>query len=127
MAGHIHHLRGRLRLRFSNLKNNLPQLTGVIDTLRDVAGVEAIEASPYTGGMLIHYAQAAGDTGQFWDEIEAGLARHGLHHDPRPLRRQAGPGAPGAVLAATPLGKVVDTLVDKLAERSALALLAALL
>lgn len=129
MAGNIHHLRGRLRLRFSNLKNNLEQLTGVIETLRGVAGVAAIEASPYTGGMLIHYDQAAGDTRRFWDDIEAGLALHGLHHDPRPLRRQNAPGAPGRGRALAPgvADTLVDKLVDKLIERSAVALVAALL
>lgn len=128
MSGNTHHLRGRLRLRFSNLKNNLPQLSRVIEALRDVAGVDAVEASPFTGGMLIHYDPAAGDTPRFWDEIEAVLAAHGLYHDPRPLKRQLGSSTSGAGRQSGGMvDGLVDKFIDKLAERSALALVAALL
>lgn len=129
MPGNNHHLRGRLRLRFSTLKNDLPRLTGVIESLRGVAGVDAVEASPYTGGMLIHYDPAAGDTRRFWDDVQTALASHSLYHDPRPLQRQAGAGAPGrkAGVADALAGKLVDKMLDKLVERSAVALVAALL
>jgi hypothetical protein len=90
MDAPTHHLRGRLRLRFSQLKNNVGELSGVIESLRDVAGIDAIEASPHTGGMLIHYDPAAGDTRRFWNDVEAALVSHGLHHNPRPMARRVG-------------------------------------
>lgn len=103
MAGNTLQLRGHLRLRFSNLKNNIQRLTAVIESLRYVAGVEAVEASPFTGGMLIHYAPAAGETRKFWDDVEAMLEVHGLHHDPRPFKHRSNrlrQGGGGAVRAA---------------------------
>lgn len=130
MYGQTHHLRGRLRLRFSQLKNHSEQLSAVTASLRRIAGIHTVEDSPYTGGILIHYDSASGDTRRFWDDIAATLEAHGLHHDPRPLARRSMPAAPantgsgagGALVAA--VGGVV---VDKLVERCALALFAALL
>lgn len=133
MYGQTHHLRGRLRLRFSHLKNNLSQLTGVIESLRAVAGVSAVEGTPFTGGMLVFYDTAMGDTRQFWDDIEAVLKSHGLHHNPRPLARQTGPAAACRVsgkpsgMAGLLVDKLADKLADKLVEPSAMALLAVLL
>ena len=129
MYGQTHHLRGRLRLRFSHLKNNFTQLTGVIESLQAVAGVSSVEGTPLTGGMLVFYDTAIGDTRKFWDDIEAVLKLHGLHHNPRPLARQPGAAAPSRAGAAASgiAGLLVDKLADKLVERSAMALRAALL
>jgi hypothetical protein len=139
MYGQPHHPRGRLRLRFSRLKHNSEQLTSVMDALRLVPGVERVEGSPYSGGILISYHGTSGDKRRFWDDIETVLATHGLHHNPRPLARQARPpaasgrvsraeaGAGAAGVAADALvDKLVDKLAGKLAERCALALVAAL-
>lgn len=88
MYGQTHHLHGRLRLHFSHLKNNLALMTGVIESLRSVPGVSAVEGSPLTGSLLVFYDTSMGDTRQFWDDIEAVLRSHELHHNPRPLGRQ---------------------------------------
>ncbi len=88
MYGQTHQLHGRLRLHFSHLKNNFALLAGVMESLRSVAGVSAVEGSPITGGMLVFYDTAIGATRQFWDDIESVLRSHGLQHDPRPLGRQ---------------------------------------
>ncbi len=89
MAGNTHNPRGHLRLHFSHLKRRPDLLTSVIASLRAIAGVEAVEADPHTADMLLKYEQAVADTGRFWDDIEAALTAHSLHHDPRPLKRQA--------------------------------------
>ena len=89
-----HHLCGRLRLRFSRLKNDPRQLTAVTASLRAVPGVIDIEASPFTGALLIDFDRGSADKPQFWDDIENLLAAHGLHHNPRPMARQARPGPP---------------------------------
>lgn len=135
MNGQHHHLPGRLRLRFTQLKNNLAQLAAVSEALRGVDGILSVETSPFTGGILIHYHAAVGATARFWSDIETVLQAHELNHDPRPLgRRPQGSIVPSPV----PMGKgkdlgrklalgMTEAVVDKLIERSAVALVAALL
>jgi hypothetical protein len=94
MSAPHHHPRGRLRLHFSHLKNRPDLLSSVTASLRAIAGVDAVEADPHSADMSIQYDQSAADTGRFWDDIEAALVAHSLHHNPRPLKRQARPGAP---------------------------------
>lgn len=89
MSGTPHHARGSLRLHFSHLKNRPDLLSSVSAALRAIAGVDAVEADPLSADMAIEYDRAAADTGRFWDDIEAALTSHSLHHDPRPLKRQA--------------------------------------
>lgn len=128
-----HELPGRLRLRFTQLKRDPYQLSVVTEAMRNVAGVMSVEESPITGGMLIHYAAGLGASRKFWNDIEVILLAHHLHHDPRPLGRQAP--APASELGRRMVGGVIDgivdgvsgALVDKLVKRSAVALVAALL
>jgi len=75
-------------------------------------------ALPMPVGMEVAGVVAAtGDARQFWDDIEAVLVSHRLHHDPRPQPRQARPVA--ASLGRKVAGGVADALVEKLMERAA--------
>lgn len=76
---------GRLRLRFTQLKQQTEQLTRMAAALHTVAGVMGVETSPLTGALLIHYDAVIGKTTSFWDQIEAVLLAHQLALDPRPL------------------------------------------
>lgn len=143
---------GRLRLWFSQLRHQGEQIAQLATTMRAVHGVLLVEASPLTGGLLIHYDAATGKTAAFWHQIEAALVAHELFLDPRAMARRApgalaGPRSPkapprppreantGAVQAPSPgseLGRslgagIASGLVGKLVERSAIALVAALL
>lgn len=84
---------GRLRLRFTQLKQQTAQLTRMAEALRAVSGVILVETSPLTGGLLVHYDAVIGKTTAFWDQIEAVLLAHQLVLDPRPLGRHEKGGA----------------------------------
>jgi|CXWL01.1.fsa_nt_gi hypothetical protein len=76
---------GRLRLWFSQLKKQSEQLSLLAASMQGVDGVLAVEASPATGGLMIHYDTATGKTTAFWNQIEAVLVSHQLFLDPRSL------------------------------------------
>jgi hypothetical protein len=128
-------LPGRLRLWFSQLKQQAEPLARLAAAMRAVDGVLIVETSPITGGLLIHYDALIGKTTAFWDQIEAVLFSHDLFMDPRSLERRGGGAAstppqadnPGAELGRKIGGGVASALVGKLFERSAVALVAALL
>ena len=84
-------LPGRLRLRFTQLKQQTEQLGRMAAAMRAIEGVLMVETSPLTGGFLIHYDALIGKTPLFWDRIEAVLLAHQLLINPRPLSRQQGP------------------------------------
>jgi hypothetical protein len=136
MKATSHQFHGRVRLRFPQLKGAPLLAAQVAASVRQVEGVVSVEPSPATGSMLVvHGIGGAGEL-QFWSALEQALALHGLStRDEATARQQrAAPshggdagGAFGASVAGQVAGKFVDALVGKLAERSALALVAALL
>ena len=84
---------GRLRLRFTQLKQQTERLMGLASALREVAGVTGVETSASTGSLLVYYDAVVGKTTQFWDQVEAVLLAHQLLLDPRPLGRHHKDGA----------------------------------
>lgn len=122
MNGQRHHLPGRLRLRFTQLKQDTGRLAMVAAAMRDVDGVQSVEASPFCGGMLINYDAAMGASRTFWNDIEEVLLAHQLQHNPRPLGRQEGMRDPdGTGMGRTPAHGADGAVVDKVIERCALA------
>ncbi|MEJ7805637.1 MAG: hypothetical protein WKG03_06915 [Telluria sp.] len=140
---------GRLRLRFTQLKQQTEQLMRMAEALHAVGGVLTVETSPPIGALLIHYDAVVGKTTAFWDQIEAVLLAHQLLLDPRPLGRHPSPKPPhpakGAAssaggAAAQHAGKdsapapkprniastLAARLADGLVDRCAVALVAAL-
>jgi hypothetical protein len=129
-------LPGRLRLWFSQLKQQAEPLARLAAAMRAVDGVLIVETSPITGGLLIHYDALIGKTTAFWDQIEAVLFSHDLFMDPRSLERRGDAATPPAPPQADNPGVepgrkigggIACALVGKLFERSAVALVAALL
>lgn len=112
---------GRLRLRFSLLKKNPARMAAVCDALRAIGGIGAVEGSPVTGAMLIHYDGAAGNNPRFWDDVEAVLEYHHLHHDAR--RSRATRSALGRLAASL----LTQALLQRLAGSSAGAMVVAAL
>lgn len=105
-----HQVPGRLRLRFAQLKQQIKQLDRLAASLRTVGGVIAVETSPITGGLLIHFDARIGNTPAFWDQVEATLQSYQLLLNPRPpARRDGGPAPRGPACEmprTTPLGNL---------------------
>jgi hypothetical protein len=125
MQGHTHHLPGRLRLRFQQLRRNPSDAARVSEHLSRIDGVLAVDAQPITGGLLIYYDVDKARGPALWNAMRATLGQHGLE-SAAPQARAGGAGSSGS--AGTGVAKVVAAvLVEKIVERSALALVAALL
>ena len=132
---------GRLRLRFTQLKQQTEQLMRMAEALHAVSGVMTVDISVPIGGLLINYDAVIGKTTAFWDQIEAVLLAHQLLLDPRPLGRHPAAAKPvqppkgGAAARST--GKesparapkprsIASTLAARLVDSCAVALVAAL-
>lgn len=127
MHGHMtHHVPGRLRMRFPQLKRCDARAAQVAASIRQLAGVVNVDANTVTGGMLIFYDVNKAETTGLWQSLSVALAAHGLsgHADARAPQL---PAAAASTVADKLAEKLVGALVDKLVERSALALVAALL
>jgi hypothetical protein len=126
----VHHIPGRLRLRVPAIKHCDRHAHAVGDVLRQTDGVLHHALSRVTGSVVVHYAPERLDPQGLLDRLRAAL--------PAP--------APGTALALLPtvaplqptygggrslaqrLGSAVaSSLTEKLIERSAAALVAALL
>lgn len=129
MKAPTHQFHGRVRLRFSQLRG-APFKTGQVATsLRQIAGVLAVESSPATGSVLVRYEVGGADEIQFWPAMQRALEQHGLScHDEPSTRQRASTRQSAAGRAAEGVvEKVADAFIGKLVERSAVALVAALL
>jgi hypothetical protein len=126
----VHHIPGRLRLRVPAIKHCERHAHAVGDVLRQTDGVLRHALSRVTGSVVVHYAPERLDPQGLLDRLRAAL--------PAPV--------PGTALALLPasaplrsghggerpllqrLGSAVaSSLTEKLIERSAVALVAALL
>jgi hypothetical protein len=83
---------GRLRLHIAPLKGRPDELSSIAATLRTVTGIVAVETSPITGSLLIHYDALGGKTMLFWDQVESALLKRQVAFQARPvaLREQGG-------------------------------------
>lgn len=113
MSDYVHHVPGRLRVRCDAVKRNPAAAAAVRARLLRLSGVLSVDARTLTGSVTVHYASGTADP-------QALLAELGV--PPRPARTG------GAIEALG--GRVADhaasMLLEKLVERSALALLGAL-
>lgn len=117
MTSYIHHTPGRLRVRSALIKRDAAAAERVRQVLISHPGVSAVDASPVTGSITIRYVP---------DQVEhrhllSVLEGHG-HLGPA-AAAPAGPAALGERIGA----KVGSMLLEKLVERSATALIAALI
>lgn len=119
MSHYIHHLPGRLRVKSPGLKRNEREAARTRAHLDQLHGVQAAEVNTVTGSILIHYdaqqvgAQALIDT----------LRR--LGHIPTEQAQTWSYRGPG--LAQKLSDAVVNKLIETALERSATALVAAIL
>jgi copper chaperone CopZ len=122
---HIHHhVSGRLRLKFLQLKGNANRAKQIEIAIRQLKGVISVEVNRVTGSVLVHYD--AIDTGShfFLDTLEKALLQLGLTIADGKMPNVPFPQTSSSSAIAD---KVVTALVEKLIERSAIALMGALL
>lgn len=58
MSQHVHHVPGRLRIRFPGLKRNARELQLAVAALESLPGVRSLESNPVTGSVLLYYDPA---------------------------------------------------------------------
>lgn len=119
MSPYIHHIPGRLRVKSPGLKRNeraAAQTRAHIDQLH---GIHSTEINPITGSILIHY-----DTRQVAAQTLLDTLRSlgHLHPEQGHALPYQGPGL-GQKLSDTVVNKLLETVL----ERSATALVAAIL
>jgi copper chaperone CopZ len=120
MSEYIHHnhTAGRLRLKLAQIRKQPQRAQEIQSATRRIDGVKSVEANVVTGSLLIRYDAHKVDV----ETIMGSMRDMGLLS--APTRTIATKNRP----AASPLAdKVVDMLVEKLIERSAIALVGALL
>lgn len=119
MSHYIHHVPGRLRVKSPGLKRNEREAAQTRAYLDQLHGVYSAEVNPITGSILIHY-----DTQRLAAQTLLNTLRSLGHVHPE--QGQAlpyqGPGL-GQRLSDTVVNKLVETVL----ERSATALVAAIL
>lgn len=119
MSHYIHQLPGRLRVKSPRLKRNEPEAVRTRVCLDQLHGVHSAEVNTFTGSILIHYdtqrvaAQTLIDTLRSLGHVPPGQG-HAWHYQ--------GPGL-GQKISDTVVNKLVETVL----ERSATALVAAIL
>jgi hypothetical protein len=124
MTSYTHHISGRLRIRYPQLKNN-PARAKVVETaLRKIDGVLSVETSAVTGSLLIRYDARAGKRTALLEKLYHAKQQLGLvPYAPAPAARTSQQRNVAEVLA----DKALNMIVEKCIERSTYALLAALL
>lgn len=126
MTTYSHHISGRLRTRYPQLKNNPARARVVEAAIRKIDGVLSVEASTVTGSLLVRYDPCVDRREALLDMLYRAKQQLGL------IQAQRAPvPAPKSVakasLANTLAEKAFDMMVEKCIERSTYALFAALL
>jgi hypothetical protein len=122
MNHYIHHVRGRLRVRTAVLKRNERRADSARRELNETNGVQRVEISTVTGSLLVYYDPAATDLHTLLNEMRSMGLLHG-HVAKAPVTTSAAVGKlPVEQITDTIFSKIVETAI----ERSAMALVAAL-
>lgn len=127
MTTYTHHISGRLRARYPQLKNNPARARAAEAALRRIDGVLSVEASTVTGSLLIRYEPDARGRQALLDAVYASKRQLGLTGAPAASAAAAAAVPAPATLAGRVADKALDMLVEKCIERSTYALFAALL
>lgn len=121
MPQYMHHVPGRLRLRIARLKGNGHSAQVARDVAASVPGVYDATANPLTGSLIVRYDHRRIALEDLW----AALHAQGIVGKHLPADHGA---APAWSAAADQLAeKLMSQLLGKLVERSALALVGALI
>jgi hypothetical protein len=118
---YVHHIGGRLRLKFPELKNQALLAKSVEQAIRRYPTVRLVQVNAVTGSVLIHYDACGKEQVALLDSIEDALANQ--FSLKLPDRNVSKADAPFPVSQHHPVAdKIVDIMIEKIVERSALAL-----
>jgi len=122
MNEYMHHVPGRLRIRVPALKGDADRAQRIAARVAARAGVVSARASAVTGSLVIHYdvRQASSEA------LLGGLREEGLIRANGICASLAG-AAPDLHLSQRLGSKVADKFIETLVERSAVALITALI
>jgi copper chaperone CopZ len=126
MTSYTHHISGRLRTRYPQLKNNRARAKVVEAAISKIHGVLSVEANTVTGSLLIRYDARAGKRESLLNTIYSTKQQLGL------VQVSLAPAAAvrnvaGINMADALTDKVLGMIVEKCVERSVYALFAVLL
>lgn len=127
MSNYIHHVPGRLRVKDARLKRNPEGIVAVLSLGNSIDGVLDVAVSEVTGSVVITYDRDLTCPHALLDELKRrGCCNHASTLPTPAASKQAVTRALGD--AGSTMGKVVfGVMVEKLVERSAMALIGALL
>ncbi|MEO5336523.1 MAG: heavy-metal-associated domain-containing protein [Magnetospirillum sp. WYHS-4] len=124
MASYVHHVPGRLRVRLASVKRNERRARRVSALLEELPGVESVEISTVTGSVTVVYDQAETDASHLFQALRreghmnSEIAASGEPDNWQDLASKAGEN----------FGKfMLGMAVEKVIERSAVALVAAII
>jgi copper chaperone CopZ len=121
MACYVHHVPGRLRVKTLDSKNDPVRREQIRSCLQEINGVLEAEANPITGSIVLKYDVCRVSPAVILDKLR------NQGYIPATYAIAVDCAAPGV----RPVQKLTDTLVTKLAEmaleRSAAALIAAII
>ena len=125
---YIHHVPGRLRLRTPRLKGNRQAAEAALDKAIAITGILEARVSAVTGSLLITYDKRKLTSGVLWQS----LCKSGIVSGPSPIEEtvpvtRAWIGPPNAVSDRGLGGLVAGIIAERLLERSAVALVGALI
>jgi hypothetical protein len=125
MSHCIHHIPGRLRFKFVQLKNQPARARMVESAISQVIGVTSVEISILSGSLLIHYKATGAEREKLLASLERTMMQIGLISEPTTPAFSKASHVPAPAGVVT--DKLLDMLMQKCIERSALALLGILL
>jgi copper chaperone CopZ len=125
MSDYIHHVPGRMRIKSPFIKRNEAGAKAVLRLLQAMDGIVSAEANPVTGSVIINYDKNGLDPAV----VLTALRAHGYIDAAGTV---ASDGSSAVHRAASKVGEalgkaVFGALVDKAIERSAMALVGALI
>jgi len=124
MTHHFHHVPGRLRVKSSLLRGNASDAQRVCERMRQLRGVTAVEVSTITGSVIVRYDAVAVTGEALLKELHTlGITSDAIVQHPGQV---AGPGN-GSAAAERIAQQLANRIVETLIERSAVALIGALI
>lgn len=119
MLDYVHSVPGRLRIQSAALRHNSMLMRQVRQHVLQIPGVETVTATQATGSIVIRYDPRELTSETLWAELTSlGLARPAMNQ-----RARADASSLGEIVAKT----ISNTVMTKLAERSAAVLIGALI
>lgn len=124
---HVHYVAGRLRLKFAKLKNQQELARTLEQTICCLDGITLVQTNTITGSLLVHYDVRGKDEQALLCAIEQVNRQYGLTSASWFQAANAVPGPLRTSHENEMVGALIGLVIEKVLERSALALVGALL